>query len=160
MSMGTCCLPVEMGKELKMKNNLESVTGWSTMWEEERESENTLGKKEAMRSQNLADTGNGFWKTASDARHRLPAPDLQCSDYACLTLLFCILETQLKVSCFYQDHYFAIMQFCKWCHRNRLLKKVHNVKSGAKEDDLSNKNKSLPKWILENSSPERCTMGK
>ena len=50
-----------------------------------------------MRNQNLADTGNGFWKTASDASHRLPAPELQCSGYACLTLLFCILETQLNV---------------------------------------------------------------
>ena len=44
-------------------------------------------------------------------------------------------------------HYNAVLQIVP--QKVGCYKKVHKVKSGAKEDDLSNINKRLPKWILD-----------
>ena len=44
-------------------------------------------------------------------------------------------------------HYNAVLQIVS--QKVGCYKKVHKVKSGAKEDDLSNIKKRLPKWILD-----------
>lgn len=118
---------IEMGKELKVWNNLENVTWCSATWEEEERGGRKRGGKNTVWQVEVT-----VFRRLSAASPRLPASELQCLGDAGLQHWRSVFENSVKRTLLIASLlfcYHAVLQMVS--QKVGCYKKGHHVKSGC-----------------------------